>query len=202
MRAHSNIAHDTCPSRLAIGPPVADLPEGLCSQAARPPAANAASAEGSLGSLPAAAPASAPSLEDLANVHSPDISSVDPAFGPGGFHLAELRLARPEFRHNAGLGMRDNLGVRIGGFVQIGLCKSDEQDGALVGQLGVMHPAHGAVDILDLAPGVVGRDLLQRIVLVLIEPEDLVVVGRSLSQVGCRAAYAHVMRSEGWRICR
>src|SRR6185312_8899373 len=193
MRAHSNIAHDTCPSRLAIGPPVADVPAGLCNQDARPPAATAASAAGSLGSLPAAAPASAamrPSLEDLANVHSPDISSVDPAVGPGGFHLANLRLACLELRHNAGLGVRDNPGFRIVGFVQVGLCKSDEQNRALVAQLRVMHPADGAVRVLDLAPGVIGRDFLQRVVLVLIEPENLVVVGWSLPQIARRPAHA------------
>src|ERR1700744_1723197 len=142
MRAHSNIAQENWPSRLAIGPPVAEKPVGFCSQTAAPPAASPASAAGSFGSLPAvAASASAPakrtggSLEDLANVHSPDISLVDPAVGSRGFHLARRRLARLEPRHNAGLGIGQYLGLGIVAVAQRRLGEADEQHGASVGQL-------------------------------------------------------------------
>src|SRR5215467_4829995 len=110
MRAHSNIAHDTCPRRFAIGPPVAERPAGLCSQAARPVAATAADAAGSVGSPAVAASASTAkrnagpaSLDDLTSVHSPDISLVDPAACALGVNFAEPRLARLETRDNAGL---------------------------------------------------------------------------------------------------
>src|SRR5215469_10497809 len=100
MRAHSNIAHDNWPRRFAIGPPVAERPAGLCSQAARPVAATAADAAGSVGS-PAVAASTAErsagaepaSLDDLTNVHSPNVSLVGPAVRALGIDLAEPRLA-------------------------------------------------------------------------------------------------------------
>src|SRR5882724_3523999 len=137
MRAHSNIAQDTCPSRLAIGPPVADGPGGRCSQSASPLAATPADAAGSTDSPAAAASAAidtrfsaAASLEDFTELHSPDVFLVDPTFDTRGFDLAQARLACLQFRHNAGLGEGDRLGIRIGLRMQRCLGEADENNRA------------------------------------------------------------------------
>src|SRR6201995_1026322 len=117
MRAHSYIAHEICPRRLAIGPPLADMPAGLCSQAASPVGSTPAADCGiPLGSPPAAASIafrSGPSLEDLTRIHSPYVSFVDPAVGSTGVNFAELKLARLQPRHNAGLREGNHLGVQV-----------------------------------------------------------------------------------------
>src|SRR5579871_2838384 len=99
MRAHSNLAQEIWPSRLAIGPPVADVPAGRCSHAARPVASTPAIEAGlPLGSAPAAASMSSMSVsaapsEGLTRVHSPNILLVDPTVDTGSVDFASVRLA-------------------------------------------------------------------------------------------------------------
>src|SRR5579862_4499823 len=167
MRAHSNIAQEIWPRRLAIGPPVAEMPAGRCNQAASPVASTPAMDDGlPLGSAPAAtsrpfrpaACAGDPSLEDFTEFHSPDVFLAHPAFDAGCFDFAYRRLACLQLGHNAGRRVGDDAGRRFCVLAQRRLRETDENDGARVGKLRVMHPADGAVDVFHPPPGVETAD--------------------------------------------
>src|SRR5215472_2517189 len=117
MRAHSNIAQETWPSRCAIGPPVADVPAGRCNHTARPLAATPADAAGSTDSAAVAASASmawrrrgsaSSPLENVTRIHSPDVFLAYPAVDAGRFDFAFRKLACLKLCHNAGRGVRHN----------------------------------------------------------------------------------------------
>src|SRR6185437_10359894 len=203
MRAHSNIAQEICPRRLAIGPPVADMPAGRCSQAASPVASTPAMELGlPLGSAPAAASrpfrpaacAGETSLEDFTKLESPDVFLAYPAFDAGRFDLAFRKLACLKLCHNAGLGVGDDAGGGLRIFAQLRLRETDENDRARVGKLRVMHPPDGAVDVLHPPPGIEAADDHHGKVLAVINPQDLVCIRRTFAQKGLVASNARVAR--------
>src|SRR5690242_4240102 len=103
LRAHSNIAHDTCPTGLATLSPVADTPSGACSQRERPSASATAAMAGFPDASPPGAsnPRSAGSSEGFTPVHSPDVFLFDPADGAGGDDFAEVSRTSLHPRNHA-----------------------------------------------------------------------------------------------------
>src|SRR6476646_2815069 len=210
MRAHSNIAQEICPRRLAIGPPVADTPAGRWSQAAKPVASTPAMDVGlPLGSAPAAAsrplrPAACagdPSLEDFTKFHSPDVLLVHPALDAGRFDLAHSKLACLQLCHNAGLDVGDDTRRRLRIFAYERLRETAENDRARVGKLRVMHPADSTVDVCHPPPRVEGADDHHGIVLTLVNPQNLVCIGWTFAQKGLVTTNARVTRRVRCRWC-
>src|SRR5690348_11342445 len=167
MRAHSNIAQEIWPRRLAIGPPVAETPAGRWSQAANPVASTPAMDVGlPLGSAPAAtsrpfrpaAGAGDPSLEDFTKLHSPDVFLAHPTIDAGRLNLAHSKLACLKLGHNAGRRVSDDPRHRLRILAYERFREPDENHRARVGKLRVMHPTDGAVDVFDPPPGVERAD--------------------------------------------